>query len=445
MSHEGASALTQARTIAGAYHTENRPDPGLEEADRAVCDALHAERRRQEESIELIASENYVSQAVLDAVGSMATNKYAEGYPGKRYYGGCEHVDTLELLAIDRAKRLYGAEHVNVQSHAGSQANMAIYLAVLDPGDTILAMSLDHGGHLTHGFRLNYSGKFFNAITYGVARETELIDYDEVARKAREHRPRLIVVGASAYPRRIDFDRFAQIARDNGAMLMADIAHIAGAVATGHHPSPLPVADFVTATTHKTLRGPRGGLIMSKARWAKKIDAAVFPGMQGGPLMHVIAGKAVAFGEALTPAYRGYIGAVHANAAAMAEEMRRLGYRIVTGGTDNHLFLVDLGARNVTGAAAAHALERAGITANKNLIPFDPRPPVEASGIRLGTPAMTTRCLGTGEMRQIARWIDRVLARLDDEAVIEAVRAETRELCRQFPIPSGRRLGHFGI
>ncbi|MBI5529839.1 MAG: serine hydroxymethyltransferase [Deltaproteobacteria bacterium] len=441
----GAETGTDPALAAAAYSPRVCPDPRLDEVDLAVVEALEAERKRQEESIELIASENYVSQAVLDAVGSMATNKYAEGYPGKRYYGGCEHVDKIEQLAIDRAKKLYGAEHVNVQTHAGSQANMAIYLAMLKPGDTILAMSLDHGGHLTHGFRLNYSGRFFNAVTYGVRADTERIDYDDMRKKALEHRPRLVIAGASAYPRIIDFDLFADAARDVGALFMADIAHIAGAVSTWHHPSPLPLADFVTATTHKTLRGPRGGLIMCKSAWAKKVDAAVFPGMQGGPLMHVIAGKAVAFGEALTPAYRDYIGAVHGNARAMSDEMRRLGYRIVTGGTDNHLFLVDLGVKNVTGAAAAKALERAGITVNKNLIPFDKRPPIETSGIRLGTPAMTTRCLGADEMRRIARWIDRVLSNLDDEKVIAGVRGETLEFCRQFPIPAVHRLGRFGI
>ncbi len=420
-------------------------DPALHEVDIPVCEALAAERHRQETSIELIASENYVSQAVLDAVGSMATNKYAEGYPGKRYYGGCEHVDKLEQLAIDRAKQLYGAEHANVQSHAGSQANLAIYLAVLNPVDPILAMSLEHGGHLTHGFRLNYSGKFFNAKTYGVSPETERIDMDEVWKQAKQTRPRMIIVGASAYPRAIDFERFGEIARDVGAMLMADIAHIAGAVATGHHPSPLPYADFVTATTHKTLRGPRGGMILCREKWAKKVDAAVFPGMQGGPLMHVIAGKAVAFGEALSPGYSEYIAQVHKNARALADELAVLGFRIVTGGTDNHLLLVDLGARNLTGRLAERVLERTGITVNKNLIPFDRRPPVETSGIRLGTPAMTTRGLKEDEMRRIARWIDRVLREPEDESVIESVRRDTLEICRQFPISPIRRLGDFGI
>lgn len=421
------------------------PDRRLDETDKEVVEALNSERKRQEDNIELIASENYVSQAVLDAVGSVATNKYAEGYPGKRYYGGCEHVDKIEQLAIDRAKILYSAEHANVQPHAGSQANMAIYLAMLNPVDPILAMSLDHGGHLTHGFRLNYSGKFFNAKSYGVSPKTECIDYDEVYRLAKETRPRMIIVGASAYSRRIDFERFGEIAKEVGAYLMADIAHIAGAVATGHHPSPIGIADFVTATTHKTLRGPRGGLILSNKENARKIDAAVFPGMQGGPLMHVIAGKAVAFGEALTPAYEKYIGQVHSNAKTMAEELKSLGYRLVADGTDNHLMLVDLSSKNITGKLAEKVLEKAGITVNKNLIPFDKQPPTKTSGIRIGTPAMTTRGLYENEMKLIARWIDKVLSDPDNEKNIESVRQSTLELCHQFPIMPVYRLGRFGI
>lgn len=412
----------------------NAHEPFVLAQDPEVWRALDAERQRQSDNVELIASENYVSRAVLEAVGSIATNKYAEGYPGRRYYGGCEHVDVLERLAIARAKQLFGADHVNVQAHSGSQANMSVYVAALEAGDKVLALALDHGGHLTHGFRLNFSGKNFDVASYGVARENERIDFDEVAKKAREHRPKLIITGASAYPREIDFARFAEIASEVGALFMADIAHIAGSVATGLHPSPIPYADFVTATTHKTLRGPRGGLIMCKADWAKKIDSAVFPGVQGGPLMHVIGGKAVAFGEDLRPDYTRYMRQVHANAQAMADELLSLGYRLVSGGTDNHLVLVDLGARGQTGAAAEKALDLAGITVNKNKIPFDTRAALETSGIRIGTPAMTTRGLKEAEMRKIARAIDRVLGNITDAAVIAAVRQETRELCQSFPI-----------
>ena len=411
-----------------------RLEPFIAAQDPEVAHALEREGQRQLDNVELIASENYVSRAVLEAVGSIATNKYAEGYPGRRYYGGCEHVDTLERLAIARAKTLFGAEHVNVQAHSGSQANMSVYVAALDAGDKILAMALDHGGHLTHGFRLNFSGKNFDVASYGVSREDERIDFDEVAKKAREHRPKLIITGASAYPREIDFARFAEIASEVGALLMADIAHIAGSVATGLHPSPIPYADFVTATTHKTLRGPRGGLIMCKEDWGKKIDSAVFPGVQGGPLMHVIAGKAVAFGEDLRPDYTAYMQQVHKNAQALADELLRLGYRLVSGGTDNHLLLVDLGARGITGLVAEKALDVAGITVNKNKIPFDTRSALETSGIRIGTPAMTTRGLKEEEMRRIARSIDRVLTNLNDSDVLASVRGETRELCQSFPI-----------
>ena len=426
-------------------HSYCCPDLPLDQVDFEVCSALCAERRRQQENIELIASENYVSQAVLDAVGSMATNKYAEGYPGKRYYGGCHHVDKLETLAIERAKKLYGADHANVQTHAGSQANMAVYIATIKPGDRVLAMDLAHGGHLTHGFKLNFSGRFFDAASYGVDPKTERIDMAEVRRKALEHKPKLLIVGGSAYPREIDFAAFGEIAKEVGAYLMADMAHIAGAVATGLHPSPIPHADFVTATTHKTLRGPRGGLILTKAEHAKAIDSAVFPGMQGGPLMHVIAGKAVAFGEALRPAYKDYIAQVHQNARVLAEELKERGYRLVSDGTDNHLMLVDVSVKGLTGAQAESALERAGITANKNIIPFDKLPPAKASGIRLGTPAMTTRGLKDAQMKQIAVWIDRVLMNLNDEKVIAAVREETLGLCRDFPISPVTRLGNFGI
>ncbi len=426
-------------------HSYCCPDLPLDQVDIEVCTALCAERRRQQENIELIASENYVSQAVLDAVGSMATNKYAEGYPGKRYYGGCHHVDKLETLAIERAKTLYGADHANVQTHAGSQANMAVYIAKLQPGDRVLAMDLAHGGHLTHGFRLNFSGRFFDAASYGVDPQTERLDMAEVRRKALDHKPKMIIVGASAYSRTIDFAAFGEIAKEVGAILMADMAHIAGAVATGLHPSPVPYADFVTATTHKTLRGPRGGLILSKAEHASAIDRAVFPGMQGGPLMHVIAGKAVAFGEALRPSYKDYMTQVHQNARVLAEELARRGYRLVSGGTDNHLVLLDVSVKGLTGAQAEHSLERAGITANKNMIPFDKQPPAKASGIRLGTPAMTTRGLKDEQMKQIAAWIDRVLMNQDDETVIQAVREETLQLCKDFPIDPVTRLGNFGI
>ncbi len=421
------------------------PDLRLDQIDVEVTEALRAERLRQENNIELIASENYVSQAVMDAVGSFATNKYAEGYPGRRYYGGCQHVDKLETLAIERAKKLYGAEHVNVQTHAGSQANMAIYIAAIEPGDEVLAMSLDHGGHLTHGFKLNFSGRYFKVHSYGVRKDTERIDYDQVYRLAKQNKPKMIIVGASAYPREIDFERFGEIATEVGALLMADIAHIAGGVAAGLHPSPIPYANFVTATTHKTLRGPRGGLILTKEEWARRIDSAVFPGMQGGPLMHVIAAKAVAFGEALTQGYNEYMAQVHNNAKALADELTLLGYRLVTGGTDNHLMLVDVGAKGLTGIAAERVLDRIGITANKNLIPFDTRKPAEASGIRLGTPAMTTRGLKQVHMQQIARWIDQALTNMDDEQVLARVRQETLELCRYFPIAPGNRLGYTGI
>ena len=419
--------------------------PHLHEIDREVCEALRGERERQENSIELIASENYVSQAVLDAVGSMATNKYAEGYPGKRYYGGCKHVDRLESLPIERAKKLFGAGHANVQTHSGSQANMAVYLTALMPCDHVLAMGLDQGGHLTHGYRLNFSGRYYNSRSYGVSPQTERIDYDDVWRKAKKHKPKMIVAGASAYPRIIDFDKFGEIARSVGSYLMTDIAHIAGMVVAGLHPSPVPVADFVTMTTHKTLRGPRGGLILCTEEWARKIDSSVFPGMQGGPLMHVVAGKAVAFGEALRPAYKDYIAQILANAKAMADEFLIHGYRLVSDGTDNHLMLVDLTRKNLTGAQASKALEKAGITVNKNAIPFDPRPPMEASGIRIGTPAMTTRGLGEDDMRRIVRWIDRVLRDPNDEKTIVDVRQETLELCKAFPISPMYHLGNFGI
>lgn len=409
----------------------------LEETVRAVdpetAEALKNERLRQNHGLELIASENFVSPAVLAAMGSVMTNKYAEGYPGKRYYGGCEFVDVAEELARARAKELFGCDHANVQPHSGAQANMAVYLAVLQPQDVFFGMDLTHGGHLTHGHPLNFSGKTFTVVPYGVRRDTETIDYDLLRDLARTHKPRLIVCGASAYPRIIDFALIAEIAREVGAYVMADIAHIAGMVATGFHPSPIPHCEFVTTTTHKTLRGPRGGMVMCKAEFAEALDKAVFPGVQGGPLMHVIAAKAVAFAEALKPEYKAYIAKVLENAKALCEELQALGWRMVSGGTDNHLMLLDLGPDGISGKKAEERLQRAGITVNKNTVPFDTRKPYIASGIRLGTPAVTTRGMGPGEMRLIARLIDRVL-RSEDENVWAQVRKEVEELTRAFPL-----------
>jgi len=408
----------------------------LEQTDPAVWQAIQGERRRQQNGLEMIASENYTSPAVLEAQGSVLTNKYAEGYAGKRYYGGCEFVDAVERLAIDRAKQLFGSDRVNVQPHSGAQANMAVYLAALQPGDTIVAMDLAHGGHLTHGMRLNFSGKYFKIVPYGVTRDRERIDYDQIAALAREHKPKLVVAGASAYPRQIDFARFAEICREVGALLMVDMAHIAGLVAVKLHPDPVPVSDFVTSTTHKTLRGPRAGFVLCKEEWGKKINSAVFPGIQGGPLMHVVAAKAVAFAEALRPEYRAYIRQVLANAKVVAEGLQKAGYRIVSGGTDNHLMLVDVASKGVTGKVAEHALDEAGITINKNMIPYDTRAPLDPSGIRIGTPALTTRGMKEDEMRRIARWIADVLAAPEDRATIERVRGGVREVCQQFPAPA---------
>ena len=374
----------------------------LHEVDPEIARAIDQEVDREARTLELIASENFVSEAVLEALGSVMTNKYAEGLPGKRYYGGCEFVDVAETLAIERAKKLFGAEHANVQAHSGSQANQAIYMTVLKPGDTLLGMSLAHGGHLTHGHPLNFSGKLYKIVSYGVRKDTETIDYDELERLAMEHHPKLILAGASAYPRILDFERFGAIARQCGAVLMVDMAHIAGLVAAGLHPSPFPHADFVTTTTHKTLRGPRGGAVFSKAQYAKELDRIVFPGIQGGPLMHVIAAKAVCFQEALQPEFREYQKQIVANAKAVAETLAAEGFRIVSGGTDTHLMLVDVFSRQVTGKQAQETLERAGITVNKNAIPFDTNPPAVASGIRVGTPAVTTRGMKEPEMRQIA-------------------------------------------
>jgi len=411
----------------------------LSAVDPDVFASVEAELRRQREHLELIASENYTSRAVMEAVGSVLTNKYAEGYPGRRYYGGCVNVDVVESLAIARAKQLFSPDkpdaiHANVQPHSGSQANTAVYLAVLKPGDTLLGMSLAHGGHLTHGHPLSISGKQYRVVSYGVRRETETIDYDELARVAEAEKPKLIIAGASAYPRLIDFPRFRQIADSVGALLMVDMAHIAGLVAAGLHPSPVGHAQFVTSTTHKTMRGPRGGLVLCTPEWAKEIDKAVFPGLQGGPLEHVIAGKAVMFLEALAPDFALYQKAVVENAAAFAEAVAAHGFRIVSGGTDNHLFLVDLGPKKLTGKVAEKALDAAGITVNKNAIPFDPNPPMVTSGLRIGTPAITTRGMGVPEVERIAAWIAEVLAAPDDAALQLAVKAKVKELTAAFPI-----------
>jgi RpiB/LacA/LacB family sugar-phosphate isomerase len=417
---------------------ESNPVPPplrLRVVDPIVAGAIEQERLRQQENIELIASENFVSPAVLEAQGSVLTNKYAEGLPKKRWYGGCEYIDTIEQLAIDRAKKLFGAEHVNVQPHSGSQANMAVYFAVLKPGDKMLTMDLSHGGHLTHGNKANFSGKFFEIVHYGVRQDDERIDYDQLAQMARDHKPRMITVGASAYPRIIDFARMGEIARDIGAYLLADIAHIAGLVAAGVHPSPMPHADFVTTTTHKTLRGPRGGLVMCREKFAKEIDSMVFPGIQGGPLEHVIAGKAVCFQEALQPGFRAYQEQIVKNAKALAEGMKRNGYRLVSGGTDNHLMLVDVGAKNVTGKDCQIALDEAGITVNKNTIPFETRSPFQASGIRLGTPAVTTRGMKEPEMAAIADMISEVLMDIKNVEAAHKVRGRVRELTAKYPLP----------
>ncbi len=410
------------------------PTARLAEADPEIARLIREETVRQQEGLELIASENFVSPAVLAAVGSTLTNKYAEGYPGRRYYGGCEVVDGVEALAIERARRLFGAEYANVQPHAGSQANMAAYFAVAKPGDTLLAMSLAFGGHLTHGSPVNFSGKLFQVVPYGLRREDETVDFDEVVRLAREHRPRVLVVGASAYPRTLHFDRFAEIAREVGASLMVDMAHIAGLVAAGLHPSPVPVADIVTSTTHKTLRGPRGGLILAKEALGKALNSQIFPGIQGGPLEHVIAGKAVAFLEALHPSFKLYQERVLANARALSEGLVRAGLRLVSGGTDTHLALVDLRPKGLTGKVAEEALGKAGITVNKNMIPWDPEKPMTTSGVRVGSPALTTRGMGPPEMAAVAALMGRALDAPDDEAVLGRIRSEVKELCRQFPL-----------
>ncbi|MBV8815941.1 MAG: serine hydroxymethyltransferase [Verrucomicrobia bacterium] len=407
----------------------------LAEVDPEVCQVIEAERHRQFENIELIASENFTSRAVMEAQGSVLTNKYAEGYPGKRWYGGCEFVDVVEQLAIDRAKQLFGAEHVNVQPHSGSQANMAVYFSVLNPGDRILTMDLSHGGHLTHGNKANFSGRFYDVLHYGVDRETERIDYDQLARQADEHRPRMITAGASAYPRIIDFQRMREIADSVGAYLFVDIAHIAGLVAAGVHPSPVGIADFVTTTTHKSLRGPRGGIIICKPELAKGIDSLIFPGVQGGPLMHVIAAKAVCFHEALQPGFKEYQQQVTVNAKALAASLHMKGYRLVSGGTENHLMLVDLRPKQLNGRQAQTTLDAAGITVNKNSIPFDTEPVFKGGGIRVGTPAVTTRGMKEEEMMEIADLMDEALRSGGDDSILNRVRDKVRELTSSFPLP----------
>ena len=406
----------------------------LAQADPDIAAAIAHEKRRQAEGLELIASENFVSNAVLEAAGSVMTNKYAEGYPGKRYYGGCEFVDVAETLAIARAKSLFGADHANVQPHSGAQANMSAYLTLLKPGDTVLGMNLAHGGHLTHGHPLNFSGKLYTIVPYGVRKDDERLDYDEFARLAQQHKPKMIIAGASAYSRVIDFARMAEVARAVGAPLMVDMAHIAGLVAGGQHPSPVPHADFVTTTTHKTLRGPRGGMVLCREQYAKDLDRTVFPGIQGGPLMHIIAAKAVCFKEAATPEFALYQKQIVKNAARLAAALTDGGFRIVSGGTDNHIVLVDVFSKGRTGKVAEAALGQAGITVNKNAIPFDQNPPMVASGIRLGTPAVTSRGMGEAEMDLIAEFITRAMATPEDAGALAMVKAEVEQLCRKFPL-----------
>ena len=406
----------------------------LAEVDPQIADAIRMETARQNDTLELIASENHVSRAVLTAMGSVFTNKYAEGYPGKRYYGGCGPTDIVENIAIERAKRLFNAEHANVQPHSGSQANMSVYFAMLKPGDTIMGMDLSHGGHLTHGHPLSYSGRDFKVVAYHVRKGDELIDYDEMDKLAQEHKPRMIICGASAYSRIIDFKRIREICDRSGSLMMADIAHIAGLIVTGNHPSPVPYADFVTTTTHKTLRGPRAGLILCKEKYAKDLDRAVFPGVQGGPLVHIIAAKAVSFAEALTPEFKEYQTQIVKNARALAQAVGETGFRIVSGGTDNHLFLTDVFSKGITGKDAQNMLEAANITVNKNTIPFDTQKPMVASGLRIGTPAVTTRGLREPEMKTMANLIARVLDSRGDGGVIVQVKKEVKELCDRFPI-----------
>jgi glycine hydroxymethyltransferase len=417
----------------------NRP---LDAVDPAIAQLLREEARRQATGLELIPSENLVSEAVLEAMGSIFTNKYAEGYPGKRYYGGCEYADKVEQLAIDRAKELFGAEHANVQAHSGTSANVAVYMSTLQPGDTVLGMNLSHGGHLTHGHPLNFSGRMYKFVAYGVRKEDELIDYDEIDKLAREHKPKMIVAGASAYARIIDFARIAQAAKSVGALFFVDMAHIAGLVAAGVHPSPVPHADIVSTTTHKTLRGPRGGLVLSKAAFAKELDKLTFPGTQGGPLVHTIAAKAVCLQEAMETGFKEYQQQVVRNARALAAAIAKRGFRIVTGGTDNHLFLVEVHSRGITGTDAEKALDRAGITVNKNSIPFDPLPPMKGGGIRLGSPSVTTRGMLEPEMEQIGGWIADILGAIGDTAKEQSVRQQVAALAAKFPIYAARMTSH---
>jgi len=407
----------------------------IERQDPELAVAIAGEERRQRENLELIASENYASRAVREAMACVMTNKYAEGYPGRRYYGGCEFVDVAERLAIDRAKQMFGADHANVQPHAGAQANMAVFMVVLQPGETVMGMSLAHGGHLTHGTKVSFSGNLYRAVAYGVRRDTELIDFDEVRRVAREHKPKLIIAGASAYPRTMEYAPFAEIAAEVGAALMVDVAHIAGLIAVGLHPSPVPLSDFVTSTTHKTLRGPRGGLILCKAERAAAVDKSVFPGIQGGPFMHVIAAKAVAFGEALQPEFKTYQQAVLANARGMGEELQRAGARLVGGGTDTHLLLVDLTPKKLTGKAVEAYLDEINITVNKNAIPFDPEKPMVASGIRIGSPAITSRGMGEPEAREIGKIIGEALGDVGERAQLERLRGRVAELTSRYGVP----------
>ena len=408
----------------------------IQQQDPAVWAAIAAEEVRQQDGLEMIASENYTSPAVMQAAGSVLTNKYAEGYPGRRYYGGCEHVDVIENLARDRAKQLFGAEHVNVQPHSGSQANMAVYLTALEPGDKVLGLDLAHGGHLTHGMKLNISGKLYHFMAYGVTPDTNRIDFDQVARLAREHRPKMIVAGASAYPREMPHAKFAQIASEVGAKLFVDMAHYAGLVAAGLHDNPVPVADFVATTTHKTLRGPRAGISMCRAEYAKDLDRNVFPGIQGGPLMHLVAGKAICFGEALRPEFKQYARQIIANAKTLAETLLSGGLRLVSGGTDNHLMLVDVTPLGIGGKLAEETLEKCGITVNKNMIPFDARKPMDPSGVRVGTPALTTRGMKESEMRTIGGWMLQALRSPDNADLLHRIRGEVSQLCRQFPVPA---------
>ncbi len=412
----------------------------LQNQDPDIFNAINNEAQRQQDGLEMIASENYTSPAIMEAAGSVLTNKYAEGYPGRRYYGGCEVVDVIEDIARDRAKELFGAEYANVQPNSGSQANQAVYLAALEVGDTVLGLDLAHGGHLTHGMRLNLSGKLYNFVNYGVTEDTNRIDFDQVAALAKEHKPKMIVAGASAYPREIDHAKFKEIAEEVGAILFVDMAHYAGLVAGGAHNSPVPYADFVSTTTHKTLRGPRAGLVMCKKKWAKKINSAVFPGMQGGPLMHIVAGKAVCFAEALKPDFKQYAADVVANSKALAEGLLKSDLKLVSGGTDNHLVLVDVTPLGIGGSVAEETLDKCGITINKNMIPYDQRQPMDPSGIRIGTPALTTRGMGTDQMTQIAAWIIESLQSADDTAKLESIRGAVKEMCESFPVPAAAML-----